>query len=312
MGDVHLLDRNVTRHPPRPRREERRNLSPGRAESNSEGGGKYVLLRVYRDLYDDRILANAAGVAFYTILALFPGIAALVSIYGLFADPASIGGSLGVLSGMLPGGGVMVIKDQLARLSSQGSGSLTIGFVTGLLVSLWSANGGIKALFDALNVVYRERERRSFLKLNAVTLAFTVAMIAFLIVAMAGIVVVPVILDFLPPIGQTIVDFARWPMMAVIVALSLALIYRYGPCRSNPKWHWISWGSGTAALGWLAVSALFSYYAANFGNFNKTYGSLGAIIGFMLWMWLSVVVILLGGKLDAEMEYQNSRRIRND
>ena len=303
MGDVHLLDRNVRRHAPLPRRATLR----GRARDVPEGAGKYVLLRVYRDIYDDRILANAAGVAFYTLLALFPGIAAIVSIYGLFADPASIGSSLDTLAGILPGGGVSVIKDQLAHLSAQGSGSLTIGFAVGLIVSLWSANGSIKALFDALNVVYREREKRGFFTFHATTLLFTVAMIAFLILAMIGIVAVPAILGFLPQFIGTVVDIARWPLMALVVAFALALIYYYGPCRADPQWRWISWGSASAALGWLAVSALFSFYAANFGNFNKTYGSLGAIIGFMLWIWLSVIVILLGGKLDAELEQQNSR-----
>ncbi|HEV8678954.1 MAG TPA: YihY/virulence factor BrkB family protein [Stellaceae bacterium] len=284
-----------------------RDSSPDLPAREPAGVSKYVLLRVYRDIYDDRILANAAGVAFYTLLALFPGIAALVSVYGLFADPAAIGGGLDAVSGILPSGGVTVIKDQLAHLSSQGSGSLTIGFTTGILISLWSANGGIKALFDALNVVYRERERRGFLEFHAVTLAFTIAMIAFLIVAMTCIVAVPAILGYLPSISGRVIDLARWPLMGVLVAIALAFVYRYGPCRGNAEWRWISWGSGTAALGWLAVSALFSYYAANFGTFNKTYGSLGAIIGFMLWIWLSVIVVLLGAKLDAEIEYETAR-----
>ncbi len=240
-------------------------------------------------------------------LALFPAIAALVSIYGLFADPSQIANQLDTLSGIMPGGGMTVIRDQLTRLAAQGGGSLTIGLVIGVLVSLWSANGGMKALFDALNVVYGEDEKRSFLRLNLITLTFTLAMLCFSIVALVAIVAVPVILTALPDFLGTVINWARWPVMAVLIAVALACIYRYGPSRDEPKWRWISWGSVFAAVGWLVFSAAFSFYAANFGTFNQTYGSLGAVIGFMLWMWLSTTVILLGGKLNAEIEHQTLR-----
>jgi len=270
-------------------------------------GWKDILWRVYGGLSEDRILMNAAGVTFYALLALFPAIAALVSIYGLFADPSQIANQLDTLSGILPGGGMEVIKDQLTRVASQGNGSLTVGVVMGLIVSLWSANGGIKALFDALNVVYGEEEKRSFLRLNATSLTFTLVMLCFAIIAIAGILAVPVILHALPSFLGTVINWARWPIMAALVAVALAFIYRYGPNRDEPKWRWISWGSAFAAVGWLVFSAVFSFYAAKFGTFNQTYGSLGAVIGFMLWIWLSVTVILLGGKLNAEIEHQTLR-----
>ena len=165
----------------------------------------------------------------------------------------------------------------------------------------------MKALFDALNVVYGEQEKRSFLRLNATTLTFTLAMLCFGILAIAAIVAVPVILNALPDVLGTVVNWARWPVMAALIAVMLALIYRYGPSRDEPQWRWISWGSVFAAVGWLVFSAAFSFYAANFGTFNQTYGSLGAVIGFMLWIWLSVTVILLGGKLNAEIEHQTER-----
>ena len=161
-------------------------------------GWKDILWRVYGGLSEDRILMNAAAVTFYALLALFPAIAALVSIYGLFADPGQIANQLDTLSGILPGGGMEVIRDQLTRVASQGNGSLTIGVIFGVLVSLWSANGGIKALFDALNVVYGEEEKRSFMRLNAITLAFTLAMLCFAVVALVAIVAVPVILQHCP------------------------------------------------------------------------------------------------------------------
>ncbi len=267
-------------------------------------GWKDILLRVYDGISDDRILANAAAVTFYALLALFPAVAALVSIYGLFTDPGSIAKQLDTATGVMPGGGIDIIRDQLTRLTSQGSGTLGISFLIGLVVSLWSANGGIKALFDALNVVYDEREERSFIKLNAITLAFTLAMIAFIIVALSCIVALPVALNYLPGFMGIVLDIVRWPVMLALIAVALAFIYRYGPSRDEPKWRWITWGSAFAALAWLGFSAIFSFYAA---NFDKTYGSLGAVIGFMTWMWLSVAVILIGGKLNAEMEHQTAR-----
>jgi membrane protein len=270
-------------------------------------GWKDILWRVYDGISEDRILANAAAVTFYALLALFPAIAALVSIYGLFADPASIQQHLDSISGVLPGGATDVLRDQLNRLTAQPRGTLGMSFLIGLVISLWSANGGIKALFDALNGVYEEKEGRSFVKLNATTLTFTIAMIGFLILALACIVVVPAILNYLPGFIGMVVNIARWPLMLVLVAMALACIYRFGPSRDQPKWRWITWGSAFAAVAWLGFSAIFSFYAANFGNFDKTYGSLGAVIGFMMWMWLSVAVILVGGKLNAEIEHQTAR-----
>jgi membrane protein len=270
-------------------------------------GWKDILLRIYDGINGDRILANAAAVTFYALLALFPGIAALVSIYGLFADPSTIASRLDAMSGVLPGGALDVIRDQLTRLTAQGSGTLSISFVIGLVISLWSANGGIKALFDALNVVYEEKEERSFIRLNTVSLLFTVAMIAFLLVAITCVIAIPVALNYLPPVLGLIFDMARWPVLLICVAVALAFIYRYGPSRTEPRWRWITWGSAFAAVAWLAASALFSWYAASFGSFNKTYGSLAAVIGFMTWMWISIIVILVGAKLNAETEHQTAR-----
>lgn len=265
-------------------------------------GLKEVLLLVYDGINEDRILANAAAVTFYALLALFPAIAALVSIYGLFADPSTIATQLDLLSGIMPDGALEIIRNQLTLVTQHGSTTLGISFLIGLAVALWSANGGIKAMFDALNTVYEEKEKRGFIRFTLVTLAFTVAMLGLLIVAIVCIVALPAILKYLPGFMATVVNIARWPIIAVLVAIALAAIYRFGPSQDQPKWHWISWGSAFAAIAWLAVSAVFSYYAAHFGSFNKTYGSLGAVIGFMMWMWLSVIVILLGGKLNAVLE----------
>src|SRR6516165_6654541 len=255
-------------------------------------------------LSEDRILANAAGVTYYALLGLFPGIAAVVSIYGIFADPSTIVSQVNAVAGFVPGGGIDVIRDELARLSNQGSTTLGVGFLIGLVLSLWSANSGIKGLFDSLNIVYEREEKRSLIQLSAVTLSFMVATIAFMLIALICVIVVPVVLNHLPNPGVStqLLSISRWPILLALVALWLTLIYRYGPSPTEPRRRWVTCGSAFAAIAWFAASALFSWYAANFGSFNKTYGSLGAIIGFMTWMWLSIIVVLVGGKLNVVIE----------
>ncbi|MET3844039.1 YihY/virulence factor BrkB family protein [Bradyrhizobium sp. OAE829] len=272
-------------------------------------GWKDILLRVYSNISEHRVLALAAGMTYYSLLAIFPAIAALVAVYGLFADPTAITRHLDQVSGILPGGAVDVARDQLTRVASKGSGTLGATFVIGLVVSLWSANAAMKSLFDTLNIVYGETEKRGFLKLNVVSLSFTFAGIVFVLTALGAVVVIPVVLNFigLSNFADLMLRLARWPAMFIAVALALALIYRYGPSREAPQWRWITWGSAAAAVFWLVGSALFSWYAASFGKFNETYGSLGAVIGFMTWLWISAIVILLGAELDAEMEHQTAR-----
>lgn len=290
-------------------------LAPGRgrlASSPSEippRGWKDVMFRIYEDVGEHRILAFAAGMTFYSLLAIFPALAALVAIYGLFADPASIGGHLEQLNGLMPGGAIEIARDQLTRVSSKGSQALSLTFVVSLLISLWSANAAMKSLFDSLNVVYGERERRGFIKLNAISLLFTAGAIVFAVVALGAIVVVPIVLNYvgLSSAADVLLRIGRWPAIFVCVSLALALIYRYGPDREQPKWRWISWGSALAAALWLAASLLFSWYTASFGSYNATYGSLGAVVGFMTWLWMSASVILVGAELDAELEHQTAR-----
>jgi membrane protein len=281
-----------------------------RAASEIPGRGwKDILWRTFQNISEDRVFLVAAGITFYSILALFPAIAALVSLYGLFADPATITSNLDQVSGILPGGAIEVIRDELNRVAAQGRNTLGFAFIVGFAVSLWSANAALKSLFDALNLVYHEEEKRGLIKLNLISLAFTTAMILFVLLALAAIVVVPIIINFLglTDAANLIMQIARWPLLLVVVAVGLAVVYRYGPSRTKAQWRWITWGSAFAAVAWLALSILFSWYAANFGSYNKTYGSLGAIIGFMVWMWLSAIVVLIGAEIDAEMEHQTAR-----
>jgi membrane protein len=268
-----------------------------------------ILKRTVRQASEDRLLTEAAGVTFYTLLALFPAIAALVSIYGLFADRATIGGHLEMLSGVVPGGGMQLIEEQVARLNAQPQQALGFGALFGLALSLWSANQATKAVFDALNVVYEEKEKRGFLKLTAVTLMFTLGGVVFALVAVAAVVVLPVVLNliWLGGAAEWVLRLARWPILLLAVGFMLACIYRFGPSRARAKWRWVTWGSAVASILWLLVSLGFSFYVANFGSYNETYGSLGAVVGFMTWIWISSAVVLLGGELNAEMEHQTAR-----
>jgi membrane protein len=255
---------------------------------------------------DNRLLAVAAGVVFYSLLAIFPAIAAFVSLYGLIADASTIDSHLSLAAGIFPAGAVDILHEQITRLTAKSDAKLSLGFITGLAVALWSANAGMKAIIDALNVVYDEKEKRSFVKLNLLSLLFTLIAILSLMVALAAVVIAPIIfsavgLSSLPSLAIAVL---RWPLLLVLATIALAAIYRYGPSRTEPRWQWLSVGSGAAAIGWLITSVLFSWYIAHFGAYNATYGSLGAAVGMMMWMWISAIVILLGAELNAEIEHQ--------
>jgi len=269
-------------------------------------GWKDILWRTYEEFGKDRVTSVAAGVTYYALLAVFPAIAALVSIYGLFADPATIQEHLSAMSGVLPGGALEIVGEQVKRIASKGEGALGFGFIFGLAISLWSANAGMKAVFDALNIVNDEDEKRSFVRLNLTSLSFTLGAILFIIVALAGIVVLPIVFKFigLENSMEWLLSILRWPILLAGVTLGLSLIYRFGPSRDKAEWRWVTPGGLIAAVLWIAVSMLFSWYVSNFGSYNETYGSLGAVIGFMTWIWLSSIVVLLGAEINAEMEHQ--------
>jgi membrane protein len=263
----------------------------------------------YQQLNEDRLLAVAAGVVFYGLLALFPGITALVSVYGLFAKASSINEHLSLLAGFVPSGAMDIIQEQINRLVSKGDAKLSLGFIFGLAVALWSANAGMKSLIDALNVVYDEKEKRGFIKLNLVSLAFTLSGIVATLLALGAVVVLPLLLSSLGLGGaaEILLRVLRWPLLLVLIIIGLAVLYRYAPSRREPRWQWLSVGSVFAAVAWLISSGLLSWYLSNFANYDATYGSLGAGIGLMMWMWVSSIVILFGAELNSEVEHQTAR-----
>jgi membrane protein len=271
-------------------------------------GWKDILWRTYRQIQDDRLFAISAGVVFFALLALFPAVTAIVSMYGLFTDAATIQDHMALLYSFAPEQAVSIVRAQIERLVARRDAELGSGVILGILIALWSANAGVKAIIDALNVVYEETEKRGFIKLNLVSLALTVGAVAAVLLGIGAVVVVPLLLE---QIGfgawpAWLVQYGRWPAMIVAILFGLAILYRYGPSRERARWQWISVGSVTAAAFWLAGSAAFSFYIQNFANYDATYGSLGTGIGLMVWMWLSVIAILFGGELNAEIEHQTS------
>jgi membrane protein len=264
---------------------------------------------VFWSTSDDRILSTSGGVAFFALLAVFPAIATVVSLYGLVADTGTIRGHLSLLIGILPSGVLDLVGEQISLISTQGSNTLSVAFLIGSGVAIFSANSGVAALFDALNVVYGEKEKRSIVRFYGTTFLFTIGLISFVIAAIAAVVIAPIVLTFMGVVtpAEKLLLVLRWHFLLFVVWGWLSVVYRYGPSRRDAKWRWVTLGSVTAALLWLAASMLFSWYVANFDSYNKTYGSLGAGVGFMVWIWLSVVIVLLGAELNSEMEHQTAK-----
>ena len=268
-------------------------------------GWKDVLWRTWSEFNDDQIVNVAAGVAFFGVLALFPGMATFVSLYGMFADVHDAQKHLALLAGVLPADSLTFIGTEMIRIAANKSGSWNVAFVVSLLLSLWSANAGVKGLFAGLNIAYEQKEKRGFFKLNLITLTFTTLMVAFMALAMAAMVAAPIVLQhlYLDPKSRFIA-MLRWPALLLVVMGGLSILYRFGPSREHARWRWVTWGGAVASIGFLGVSLLFSWYVGTFAHYDVTYGSLGAIVGFMTWMWLNTVVILLGAELNAELEHQ--------
>jgi len=265
---------------------------------------KRLLLKTYEEIGNDRLMAVAAGVVFYALLAIFPAVTAFVSVYGLFAGYATISSHLDLLSYVMPAGGLSIVSDQVERIVSNNDGKLSLAFVFGAAIALWSANSGVKAMIDALNVVEGASEQRSFVRLNMVSLSFTYGAIVFLLVSVGAVVAFPLVMSTvgMKDATGTATWLMRWPLMLTAVMLALSVLYRFGPSHERRRWRLFTPGIVFAATAWLAGSAALSFYLSNFADYNATYGSLGAAIGLMMWMWLTTSVILAGAELDSEIE----------
>ncbi|WP_374472885.1 YihY/virulence factor BrkB family protein [Phenylobacterium sp.] len=270
-------------------------------------GWKDIVLRTGKEFQNDQIPLVAAGVTFYSLLALFPGIGSFVALYGLFADVGQAQEHLQALSVVLPADVLRFVGEQMLRIAQASDSGLSLAFIGGLLLSLWSANGAMKAMITALNIAYDEHEKRGFIKMILVSLAFTLGFLLFGACAIAVIAAPPAIERIVGGSAAAMFRVITWPALLLALAAGLAVLYRFGPSRHRAKWKWLTWGSAAAIVLWVAVSAAFSIYVANFANYEKTYGSLGAAIGFMMWIYVSSQVILLGAELNSEIEHQTAR-----
>ncbi|MGN6099912.1 MAG: YihY/virulence factor BrkB family protein, partial [Devosia sp.] len=272
-------------------------------------GWRDVIFRVVHEVMDDRAMLIAAGATYYMLIALVPGLSLFVTLYGLFNDPSDVSHQVSLLAGVLPQGGLDILNDQLTRLTATGKPTLGLTLVISLAVALWSANAGVQSLFDAMNIAYDEEEKRNFFVRTGLGFLFTLAFAIAAILFLAVIVIVPVVLKvlYLGTGFEWLLRIISYLLMLVLLLLGIAALYRWGPSRHDAKWRWITPGAALAGIGIAIVSVAFSWYAANFSNYNATYGSLGALIGFLTWMWLSATIVIVGAELDSELEHQTAR-----
>lgn len=263
-----------------------------------------VLWRSAWRMSEDRLFGEAAAMAFYALLALLPALAALASLFGLVADPQVVAERLRMLTAPLPAGGAEMASEVLAQGAAHIGGRLGLG--AGLAATaLWSAMAAADQLFGALNVIYREPERRGFLPRTLLALLFACGAALFILLALGGIVAAPVIVSFWTGPDSSegqLFRFLRWPILLIAVSAALAVAYRLGPSRACPQWRWVSWGGTVAAMTWLVSSVAVSWYFKHIGNYDWLYGSFGTVLGFMIWAWVSSAAVLFGAALNAEIE----------
>jgi membrane protein len=233
----------------------------------------------------------------------------LVSIWGLVADPAQVQQQFAAVGQIVPADAWRLLDGQLRSVAASSPRALGWGVALGILVALWSAGAGVRALITALNIAYGEADTRGFIKLYAIGFLLTLGLIGAAVLALLVIVAVPVVLHFLPlgSFANAAIRVLTWLLLTGLVIAGLALLYRYGPSRSDARLRWVTWGAVAATVLWLVASLLFQIYVANFANYSATYGSLGAVIALLMWFWVSAFVVLLGAELNAEMEHQTRK-----
>jgi membrane protein len=268
-------------------------------------GWKQIVKRGWKEAKADQVPLLAAGVAYYAFLAIFPALVAIVSIYGLFADPATISSQLKSLTEALPGQARQVITDQVTALAARRT-ALGIGLIISVLIALWSASGGISNMLTAITTAYDEEEKRGFIKKRLLSLALTVGAILFMLIMLGIVAVLPPLLNSLFGSGvlKWVFQILGWLVLMVIVMVVLGILYRIAPDRDAPKIKWVSVGAIVATVIWLLASIGFSIYSSTFGNYAKTYGVFAGIVVLLFWLWLTAYAILLGAEINAESEQQ--------
>ncbi|WP_103258813.1 YihY/virulence factor BrkB family protein [Tabrizicola aquatica] len=266
-------------------------------------------LRALRDeVQRDRVLAVAAGVTFYALLAVVPAITALISIFGLILAPEEVPGLMAPLAGLMPEEARVLVTGQAERIAAKADDTLSLTALVALAVALWSANGGTKALIEALGIAYDVREMRGFVRLTLVAVGFTLGGFALVVLIGAAVAALPFLVDQLGPGAEALVLILRWPVILAVMIVVLAVVYCWGPNRPDAEWRWITPGAVIASVGLVAISGGMGWYVANFGSYDETYGSLAAVVVLMLWVWLSTVMVLLGAEINAELDRRTAAR----
>ncbi len=267
-------------------------------------------IRLYNGISNDNLTFIAAGIAFYFLLAVFPALAAAISLYGLFSDPAVIGDQLNLLSRILPPDVVAIFTNQAEGLLEASNRSLSTGFIVGVLIAIYSATRGVAALIKGLNIVYKEKERRNYFVLTLTGYSLTFILLTYMLLALGLIAVMPALfaLAHVSEEWSTILLSLRWPILFATALIGLETVYLFGPSHSMARWHWISWGSVLATSLWTVMSVLFSTFITHFGNYNETYGPISAIVILLLWFWLSAITILLGAEINESFQEPRARQ----
>ncbi len=281
----------------------------GRAEKPTQippRGWTQVLKRAWKEGKDDNISLLAAGVAFFTFLAIPPTLVAAVTLYGLVSSPAQVQKNLQQASSGIPSSARTIVTDQVTRITGQHSGALSAALVVSLLFAMWSASAAVQNLMKAINVAYDEEETRGFVKLRGTALMLTVAGIVFFVVVLALIAALPPVLDHLSasPVVTVVAQVVRWLLLLGLVTVALAVLYRMAPDRDAPRVRWVSLGAVAAVIIWIVVSVLFSLYVSKSGSYGKNFGALAGIAVLLMWLYLSNYAVLLGAEINAEAEQQ--------
>lgn len=272
-------------------------------------GWKQILRRAWAEQKEDNIGLLAAGVAYYAFTALFPALIAAVTLYGLFADPATVTDQARSLTKSLPADTASVITGQLQSIARTSSGALGVGLVVSLLGALFSASGGVGNVIKAVNIAYDETETRGTIRLRGLALLLTFGAVLFVVVAIGLIAVLPAVLTHLGlgSIGVLLANIARWVALVAFMMIALAVLYRYAPDRDAPKFRWVGLGAVVATVLWVVASAGLSIYVSNFGSYGKTYGALAGVIVLLLWLYITAFIVLLGAEINSESEQQTAK-----
>jgi membrane protein len=289
--------------------EKTRGRDAGAPEDIPARGWRDIFWRIWEDLGRDNVSIVAAGVAFYGMLAVFPAISVLVSLYGVFADSADVEAHFATLKGVILEDAWQLLNNQLTSVTEAADNQLGIGAAVGLVIAVWSAGAGVRALMTALNIAYHESEKRSLFTFYGTAFLFTIGIVLVGLFSLGVVVAVPAVLNLiqLGALTKVIVTLFPWVVLAIVIMTMLALLYRHGASRENPKTRWVSWGAVAATLLWIVASLGFSFYVSNFASYNETYGSLGAVVILLMWFWISAYIVLLGAEMNAEMEHQTER-----